>query len=118
VIDGALNGDLFRAYVRQELAPRRRPGDVVVMDNLATHQVGGAAEAIRERDAGLVYLPAYSPDRNPIEQVFSKVRNEPRRQGPRAVAELEDAFGASLDWVTPTDARNYFGHAGYPPDGK
>lgn len=116
VIDGALNGELFAAYVRQELAPRLRPGDVVVMDNLATHKVAGVAEAIRARDAGLVYLPAYSPDRNPIEQVFSKVKNELRRRELRTVVEVEDAFGQSLDWITPADARGYFRHAGYPPD--
>jgi transposase len=116
VIDGALNGELFLKYVRQELAPRLRPGDILVMDNLATHKVSGVAEAVRGRDAGLVYLPAYSPDLNPIEQVFSKVKNELRRRELRTVAEVEDAFGQSLDWVTPTDARGYFGHAGYPPD--
>ena len=74
------------------------------------------AEATRGRDAALVYLPAYSPDLNPIEQVFSKVENELRRRELRTVTEVEDAFGASPDWITPTDARNYFGHAGYPPD--
>ncbi len=116
VIDGALDGDLFRAYVRQQLVPRLRPGDVVVMDNLATHKVAGVAEAIRGRDAGPVYLPAYSPDRNPIEQVFSKIKNELWRRELRTVRGVEDAFGESLDWITPSDARNYFAHAGYPPD--
>lgn len=118
VIDGALNGDLFRACARQEPAPRLRPGDIVVMDDLAAHKVAGVAEAIRARDAGLVHLPAYRPDLNPIEQVFSKVENEIRRElRAVAVAEVEDAFGQSRDWITPTEARNYFGPVGYhPPD--
>ena len=82
----------------------------------AFQRLAGVAEAIRGREAGLVYLPAYRPDLNPIEQVFSKVQNELRRRQLRTVAEVEDAFGASLDWITPSDARNYFAHAGYTPD--
>ena len=113
VVDGALNGELFVKYVRQELAPHLRSGDILVLDNLATHKVGGVIEAVRARDARVLYLPPYSPDFNPIEQVFSKIKNELRRRELRTVGALEDAFGESLDWVTRDEARHYFQHAGY-----
>src|SRR5437764_9442207 len=74
VVDGALNGELFLKYVRQELAPRMRPGDILVLDNLQTHKVRGVVEALREREARVLYLPPYSPDLNPIELAFSKVK--------------------------------------------
>ena len=117
VVDGALNGELFVAYVRQHLAPQLRSGDILVLDNLATHKVAGVVAAVEARDARVLFLPPYSPDFNPIEQVFSKVKNELRRREPRTIADLEAAFGESLDWITRTDAVNYFRHAGYPPDG-
>jgi transposase len=117
VIDGAVNGELFLAYVRQHLAPQLRPGDILVMDNLQTHKVAGVAAAVEARDARVLYLPPYSPDFNPIEEVFSKIKTELRRRELRTIPALEDAFGASLDWITRTDAINYFGHAGYPLDG-
>lgn len=117
VIDGALNGELFRAYVRQHLAPALRPGDILVMDNLATHKVGGVAEAVAEREARVLYLPPYSPDLNPIETVFSKVKAELRRRRTRTEDDLCDAFGQSLDWVTPDEAKNHFRHAGYAVEG-
>ena len=113
VIDGALNGELFLKYVRQELAPRLRPGDVLVMDNLPAHKAGGVVPAVAAREAAVLYLPPYSPDLNPIELAFSKVKNELRRQRLRTVGELWDAFGESLDWVSPTEARHYFQHDGY-----
>jgi transposase len=116
VVDGALNGEIFAAYVRQQLAPRLRPGDVLVMDNLPTHKVKGVAEAVNARDARLLYLPPYSPDLNPIEQVFSKIKTELRRRELRTVTALEDSFGESLDWITRTDAVNYFENAGYSLD--
>lgn len=116
VIDGALNGELFAAYVRQHLAPQLRPGDLLVMDNLPTHKVKGVAEAVRDHDARVLYLPPYSPDFNPIEQVFSKVKTELRRRKLRTIDALETAFGESLDWITPTDTRHYFQHAGYTPE--
>ena len=115
VVDGALNGELFLKYVRQELAPHLRPGDILVMDNLPTHKVTGVAEAVRARDARVLYLPPYSPDFNPIEQVFSKIKTELRRRELRTIEALEDAFGQSLDWITRTDARNYFVNSGYTP---
>jgi transposase len=113
VVDGALNGPLFRKYVRQELAPNLRSGDILVLDNLPTHKVKGVPEALAERGARVLFLPPYSPDLNPIEQVFSKVKNELRRRRLRTVPEVEDAFGQSLDWVTRDEVRNYYRHAGY-----
>ncbi len=113
VVDGALNGELFLKYVQQELAPQLRPGDILVMDNLPTHKVKGVAAAVANREARVLYLPPYSPDLNPIEQVFSKIKNELRRRRLRNCDELWNAFGQSLDWLTPTQAGNYFRHAGY-----
>lgn len=113
VVDGAIHGELFLKYVRQELAPQLRPGDILVMDNLPTHKVKGVAEAVADREARVVYLPPYSPDLNPIEQVFAKIKNELRRRRLRTCDELWDAFGQSLDWITPAEAHNYFQHAGY-----
>ena len=117
VVDGALNGELFLAYVRQHLAPQLRPGDILVMDNLQTHKVAGVVAAVEACDARVLHLPPYSPDFNPIEQVFSKVKNELRRREPRTIDDLETAFGDSLDWITREDAVNYFRHAGYPLHG-
>jgi transposase len=113
VVDGALNGELFLKYVQQELAPQVRPGDLLIMDNLATHKVRGVAEALRAREAQVMYLPPYSPDFNPIEQVFSKIKNELRRRELRTIGALEEAFGESLDWITKEQASHYFQHAGY-----
>jgi transposase len=113
VVDGALTGDLFAAYVRQHLAPQLRPGDILIMDNLPTHKVKAADAAVHAVGARVVFLPPYSPDFNPIEQVFSKIKNELRRRELRTIGELEDAFGQSLDWITPTDTRHYFHHSGY-----
>lgn len=113
VVDGAINGELFLKYIRQELAPQLRSGDILVMDNLPTHKVRGVIEAVAERDARLLFLPPYSPDLNPIEMVFSKIKNELRRRKLRTVEALWEAFGESLDWVTTMETQNYFTHAGY-----
>jgi transposase len=113
VVDGALNGELFVKYVRQELAPRLRPGDILVMDNLQTHKAAGVLAAVADREARVLYLPPYSPDLNPIEMAFSKVKNELRRRRLRTMDELWAAFGESLDWVAPDEVRHYFEHAGY-----
>lgn len=113
VVDGALNGELFLKYVQQELAPHLRSGDILVLDNLATHKVAGVAEALEARGAQLLYLPPYSPDFNPIEQVFSKIKNQLRRRELRTITALENAFGESLDWITKEETLNYFRHAGY-----
>jgi len=113
VVDGALTGDLFEKYVQQELAPQLRSGDILVLDNLPTHKVKGVADAIRTRDATVLYLPPYSPDFNPIEQVFSKIKNELRRREHRTITELENAFGESLDWIEKEECLNYFRNSGY-----
>lgn len=113
VVDGALNGELFVKYVRQELAPQLRPGDILVMDNLQTHKTTGVFEAVAAREARVLYLPPYSPDLNPIEQAFSKVKNELRRRRFRSVDDLWNAFGESLDWIAPSEAEHYFQHGGY-----
>lgn len=117
VIDGALDGALFLKYVRQELAPAMRSGDILVMDNLQTHRIKGVAEALAERGASVLYLPPYSPDLNPIEMAFSKVKNELRRRRLRTVDELWEAFGESLDWIRPQDAQGFYRHAGYAVPG-
>ena len=115
VVDGAINGALFAKHIRQEVAPHLRSGDILIMDNLQTHKVKGVAEAVEEHDARILYLPAYSPDFNPIGQVFSKIKNELRRRELRTIAALEDAFGESLDWFTPTQRQSYFADSGYSP---
>lgn len=113
VVDGAINGALFAKYVRQELAPHLRSGDILVLDNLATHKVKAAAEAVEECGARMLFLPPYSPDFNPIEQVFSKIKNELRRRELRTIEALEDAFGESLDWFSHSQRQNYFANSGY-----
>jgi len=117
VVDGAMNGDLFRAYVEQHLAPALRPGDIVVMDNLPSHKVAGVAAAMERSGATLAYLPPYSPDLNPIEQVFAKAKAEIRRQKPRTIAGTEQLCGESLDWFPANECQNYIRHAGYGSQG-
>jgi transposase len=116
VIDGALTGEHFLAYLRQVLRPELRPGDIVVMDNLQTHRLAGVASILAERDARALYLPPYSPDLNPIEQAFSQVKARLRRERLRTTDELWKAFGRSLDWLTPSHAANYFNNSGYSPE--
>jgi transposase len=115
VFDGAINGARFRAWVEQALAPTLSPGDVVVMDNLAAHKVAGIREAIAAKGAELAYLPAYSPDLNPIEQVFAKLKALLRREGARTVKDLCNAIGRCLDAFTPTECANYLANSGYVP---
>lgn len=113
VIDGAMTGDLFVAYCRQVLAPTLRPGDVVVMDNLACHKRAEARRAIEAAGAAVAFLPPYSPDLNPIEQAFSKLKSVLRRRGERTVERLWAALGESLDWFPADECRRYLRHAGY-----
>ena len=113
VVDGAMNGEVFRAYVQQHLAPQLRPGDLVVMDNLASHKVAGVVEAVRAVGAKVVYLPPYSPDLNPIEQVFAKAKSEIRKRKSRTIAQTEALCGEALDWFTAHECKNYIRHAGY-----
>ncbi len=116
VLDGAMNGPAFLAYVEQVLVPELAPGDVVVMDNLPAHKVGGVRRAIEDAGASLLYLPSYSPDFNPIEMAFSKLKAILRKTAPRTVMDLWQALAQALDTFTPTECRNYFAAAGYDPE--
>jgi transposase len=113
VIDGPMNGDLFRAYVQQQLVPTLRAGDVVVLDNLAAHKVKGVREAIERAGARIVYLPPYSPDFNPIEQAFAKLKWLLRSAAQRTVDGLHQAIADALDRFSPSECRNYFRNSGY-----
>lgn len=113
VIDGAMDGPAFLAYVEQVLVPTLNNGDVVFMDNVRTHKVAGVAEAITAVGANLRYLPAYSPDLNPIENAYSKLKGLMRKGGARTVDALTKLVGRSLRGFTPADCRGYFSHAGY-----
>lgn len=113
VLDGAMDGPAFRAYVEQVLVPDLSKGDVVVMDNLPAHKVAGVREAIGAAGAGVLYLPPYSPDLNPIEQVFAKIKALLRQAGARTRDILWDAIGALLDAFTPDECRNYLVNSGY-----
>jgi transposase len=114
VIDGAVNGDLFVAYVEQQLVPTLRPGDVVVMDNLSSHKRARVREAIEGAGGRLLYLPPYSPDLNPIEQAFAKLKALLRKAGERTVEGLWAFLGGALDLFVPDECQNYFRHCGYP----
>ena len=113
VIDGAMTGDLFLAYVKQQLVPTLHAGDVVVMDNLASHKKAGVAEAIAAAGARVEYLPPYSPDFNPIELAFSKLKSLLRKAGERTVDGLWRLIGDLIDKFKPTDCKNFFKHCGY-----
>jgi transposase len=115
VVDGAINGELFVAYVEQVLVPTLRPGDVVVMDNLSSHKVAGVRTAIRAAGADVLYLPPYSPDLNPIEPTFAKFKAEVRKRKPRTKPACDALCGECLDWFPPAECRNYIRHAGYIP---
>jgi transposase len=113
VIDGAVTGDLFVASVEQQLAPTLREGDVVVMDNLACHKRAGVRRAIEAAGAALRLLPPYSPDLNPIEKMWSKVKEILRSLKARTAEALLDAIGVALRAVTAADAHGWFAHCGY-----
>lgn len=113
VIDAAMKGEIFRAWVEQVLAPALRPSDIVIMDNLAAHKVAGVREAIEARGASLLYLPAYSPDLNPIEQAFVKLKALLRAAAERSVESLWKRIGECLEMFPPEECRNYFKNAGY-----
>lgn len=113
VVDGAMNGPTFLAYVKQQLVPTLKPGDIVVMDNLASHKVTGVREAIAAVGAEVVYLPPYSPDRNPIELVFSKLKRLLRRAGHRTIHDLWQFLGQALDHFPPDECTRYLKHGGY-----
>lgn len=113
VIDGPMNGDVFLSYVEQHLAPTLREGDLVVMDNLAAHKVAGVREAIEGVGAKLAYLPPYSPDFNPIELAFSKLKTLLRAAAQRTVEGLERRLGQLLERFEPRECLKYFRHCGY-----
>ena len=113
VIDGPVNGDVFVAYVEQQLVPTLRPGDIVVMDNLSSHKRAGVREAIEAAGARLRYLPAYSPDLNPIEKAFSKLKALARKEEHRTIEALEKFLGDVLDSYSPEECANYFRSCGY-----
>ena len=115
VFDGAINGERFLAWVEQGLAPTLRRGDLVIMDNLPAHKVQGVREAVQARRARLLYLPPYSPDLNPIEQVFAKLKTLLRTAAKRTVDALWHAIGQALDAFSPSECNNYLAHAGYVP---
>jgi transposase len=116
-VEEATTAVVFEAYVERVLAPSLRPGQVVVMDNLGAHRTKRVRELIEERGAELVYLPAYSPDYNPIEEAFAKIKNLLREACARTKGALVEAIGAALTAVTDADARGFFEHAGYRPTG-
>jgi transposase len=112
-VAGPINGPLFRAWVEQHLAPVLKPGDLVVMDNLSSHKVAGIRQAIEAVGAELRYLPPYSPDLNPIELVFSKLKKLLRDGAARTVDKLWELCSKILDQFTENECRNYFKHCGY-----
>ena len=113
VIEAAMNGVIFRTYVERCLVPVLRPGDIVVMDNLSSHKVNGIRAAIERVGARLIYLPPYSPDLNPIEQVFAKLKTLLRKAAARSTAALWDKIGDLLAAYSPTECENYFRNSGY-----
>jgi len=113
VVDGAVNGDVFEAFVEQVLVPELRAGDVVIMDNLSSHKRQRVRELIEAAGARLVFLPAYSPDLNPIEMIFAKVKQLLRSMACRTRDALWRTMQSVLDKVTSTDAQNCYKHCGY-----
>jgi transposase len=110
VLDGAINGAAFLAYIEQFLAPTLRPGDIVVLDNLSSHKVSGVREAIEAVGASVLYLPPYSPDLNPIELAFSKLKRLLREAAARTVEALWQTIGHLLNSFTPAECANYIRH--------
>ena len=111
-----MNGTVFRAYVEQVLAPTLQPGDIVIMDNLPAHKAAGVREAIEQAGATLRFLPPYSPDFNPIENAFAKLKALLRAMAERTITALWNAVGSILELFSPTECANYFKAAGYEPD--
>ena len=115
VVDGAMTGPIFLAYLRQCLAPTLKPGDIVVLDNLPAHKLEEARGIVAAAGAELRYLPPYSPDLNPIEQAFAKFKEGLRKAAERTVPALYERIGALLDGFHPAECRNYFKNSGYAP---
>nr|WP_258158480.1 IS630 family transposase [Rhizobium sp. TH2] len=115
VYDGAMNGNVFLAYVEQVLVPTLEPGDIVVMDNLPAHKAAGVRDAIKAARASLLFLPPYSPDFNPSENAFAKLKAMMRAKAERTIAALWSAVGPIVELFTPAECANYFKAAGYDP---
>lgn len=113
VFDGPMDGPCFRAYIEQFVVPILRPGDIVVMDNLSSHKVVGIREAIEAAGAELRYLPPYSPDLNPIEQFFAKLKALLRKAAARTIDALFAAIADALTAVSPQECQNYLANQGY-----
>jgi transposase len=116
LLDGPMNGAAFLAYAEQVLAPELRPGDLAIMDNLPAHKISGVREAIEKAGARLLLLPPYSPDFNPIEMAFSKLKALLRKAAARTVDDLWTVIGECLGQFSTTECQNYFKAAGYDPE--
>ena len=116
VLDGPINGDWFEAYVAQVLVPELRPGDVVIMDNLSSHKRAAVKERIETAGATLRFLPPYSPDFNPIENAFAKLKALMRAKAERTITALWDTVGSLVELFSAAECTNYFKAAGYDPD--
>ena len=116
VIDGAMNGDAFEHYIKTQLAPTLKKGDVVVLDNLQAHKRDSVRRAVEKRGAWLLFLPPYSPDFNPIELAFSKFKAHMKRLKPRSIDDLWKAAGTVCDLFKPDECRNFFAADGYAPE--
>ncbi len=117
-VEGATTARVFETYVEKVLAPSLRPGQIVVMDNLGAHRPKRIKELIEEHGCELVYLPSYSPDYNPIEEAFAKIKNLLRKAAARTKEALVEAIAAALRTISAQDARGFFEHAGYRPIGQ
>jgi transposase len=117
-VEGATTACVFETYVKKVLVPSLRAGQIVVMDNLSAHKPKRVRELIESRDCELLHLPAYSPDYNPIEEAFSKIKRFLRKVGARSKEALVEALGRALSVVSSEEARGYFKHAGYHPTGQ
>ena len=113
VLDGPIDGENFRTYVERVLVPTLKPGDIVIMDNLGSHKGKAVRQLIRAAGAKLIFLPKYSPDLNPIEQVFAKLKHLLRKCAARTVETICAAIGQLLQAFTPQECANYFTNAGY-----
>jgi len=113
VFDGPINGECFRAYVEQQLVPVLKPGDIVIMDNLGSHKSVDLRHMIRAAGARLWYLPPYSPDLNPIEQAFAKIKHWMRLAQKRTVDDVWQHIGSLVATFQPNECNNYFANAGY-----
>jgi transposase len=116
-VEGATTARVFETYLKKVLAPSLKKGQIVIMDNLGAHRPKRVRELIERRGCQLIYLPSYSPDYNPIEEAFAKIKNLLRKVAARTKEALVEAIGVALSAVTAADARGFFEHAGYRPTG-